>query len=381
MDLVNKIKVLHITPLLTVGGAEKKLLYILRKLDRAVFSQHVIYSIPGALKEEVKREGVPLKKVYPMSLLNPISLISIWRLYKYIRKHKIDIVHCHLDVAYIMGTAAAAMARVPVIFSFQNIADEKVLSYYRIFRRIEMTLSPLADMFLVESDDVMKVLLSWGLRREKIEIIPNGVEIPANEEPSAESGEVIKRKLGIEGSVVIGNMARLVDFKNHRLLLDSACKVIGLEPNVKVLIIGDGPLREELERRTEQLGITRNVLFLGTVLDFEPYLQALDLFVLTSLTESTPLALLHALACGLPVVSTAVGDIPSIIRDGVDGILVPSDDVTALTKAMIQLINDQEQRKRIGHAGRQTAEQRFSVEAMMSKIAGVYLSISERQKR
>lgn len=371
---MNKIKVLHITPLLTVGGAEKKLMYILRKLDKGMFSQHVIYSIPGPLKEEAEKEGVPLVRIHPMSR-SPLSLVSLWRIYKYIKKNEIDLVHCHLDAAYIIGGIAALLARVPLIFSFQNMGDEQYLSEYKVFKYLDRALSVFTEKILVESEDVMKVLLSWNIKPEKLLVIPNGVEIPDDSGTAPEANGNIKRKLGIEGCFLVGNMARLVDFKNHKLLIEAAARVINVKPDTKFFIIGDGPLKDELKDLSDRLGISKNVSFPGTLTDFAPYLMSFDIFVLSSFTESTPMALLHALAFRLPVISTAVGDIPSIIQDGINGILVPSDDADALANSILDLMEDKDKRERLANAGRETAKKKFSIESNIEKTREVYLSV------
>jgi glycosyltransferase involved in cell wall biosynthesis len=363
---------------LTIGGAEQKLFYILKGLKSDQFSHHVIYAIPGELTTEIKNKGIPLSRIYPMSLINPFSLSTVWRIYRYIKKNHIDIVHCHLDVAYIIGGLAAFLARVPLIFSFQNIADERYLRFYKVYKYLEKASSFFTDKFLVESEDVMKVLLAWGIRKDKIEVIPNGVEIPGNIDVLIQKSEAIRKKLGLEGRFLIGNLARLVDFKNHKLLLNAAAKVINMNPNATFLIIGDGPLREELKVLSDKRGISNHVVFLGTVMDFEPYLILFDIFVISSFTESTPMSLLHALAYRRPVISTAVGDIPSIIQDTINGILVPSDDPRALAKAILDLLEDAEKRNKIAFAGRELAKEKFSIQTMIDGIERIYLDVMDK---
>ena len=224
----------------------------------------------------------------------------------------------------------------------------------------------------------MNVLLSWGIKQEKLTIIPNGVEIPDNLQDLMEKSKDIRKKLNAEGCMLIGNMARLVDFKNHRLLLNAAANVLLIKPEVRFMIIGNGPLREELETLSNKLGISKNVLFLGTVVDFESYVVALDIFVLSSYTESTPMALLHALAYGRPVISTAVGDIPSIIQDGISGVLVPTDNPDTLAAAVLDLLEDDNKRKKFGYAGWKLVKERFSMQTMIDGMQSVYLDVMNK---
>ena len=370
---MKRINILHVTPLLTIGGAEKKLMYLLYGLGRSEFSQHVIYAISGNFEDEIKKKGIPRKRIYPMSLINPLSVISVLRIYRYIKKYGIHIVHCHLDVAYILASLAALIARVPVIFSFQNIADERVIGYYRVLKYVEKFISLFTGKIIVESEEVKKVLLSWGIKQGKLIVIPNGVEVPDSFKTAMDKSNDIRKKLGVEGHMLVGNMARLVDFKNHKLLLNVAVKVINKKPEVRFLLIGDGPLRENLIAQSQKLQIDKNIIFLGTVMDFEPYLKSFNLFVLSSYTESTPMALLHALAYGVPVISTAVGDIPSIIQNNMNGILVPSDDADAMTSAILDLLDNNDKREMIAYAGWNLAKEKYSVQKMVDEIQGVYL--------
>ena len=370
---MKRINILHVTPLLTIGGAEKKLMYLLYGLGRSEFSQHVIYAISGNFEDEIKKKGIPRKRIYPMSLINPLSVISVLRIYRYIKKYGIHIVHCHLDVAYILASLAALIARVPVIFSFQNIADERVIGYYMVLKYVEKFISLFTGKIIVESEEVKKVLLSWGIKQGKLIVIPNGVEVPDSFKTAMDKSNDIRKKLGVEGHMLVGNMARLVDFKNHKLLLNVAVKVINKKPEVRFLLIGDGPLRENLIAQSQKLQIDKNIIFLGTVMDFEPYLKSFNLFVLSSYTESTPMALLHALAYGVPVISTAVGDIPSIIQNNMNGILVPSDDADAMTSAILDLLDNNDKREMIAYAGWNLAKEKYSVQKMVDEIQGVYL--------
>lgn len=377
MDIVNKIRILHITPQLTVGGAEQKLLYIIKKLDKEAFAQHVIYSIPGPLVDEIEKEGAPLSRFNPMSW-SPLSSISLLRIYSYIKKNRIDLVHCHLDAAYVIGGIAAIMARVPVVFSFQNMADERFLSEYKIFKYLDKALSHYTEAFLVESEAVVQVLSSWGIEREKLTIVPNGVELADPVERNKRAD--IKKRLEFGDCFVVGNIARLVDFKNQQLLLHAAAQVLKKRDDVKFVLVGDGPMRTELYQLGSRLGISRHVFFPGTILDFTPYIESFDIFVLSSLTESSPMALLHAFAHGVPVVSTAVGDIPSIIRHEENGILVPLNDVGAMAGAILELLSDGEKRDRIARAGWETAQTRFSVDAMIQELLRVYYAVLEGRK-
>ena len=197
------------------------------------------------------------------------------------------------------------------------------------------------------------------LPAERVHVVPNGVDpqLFAPAPGRAASGEVRAVWLGL-----------LAPVKRVDLLLDAVARV----PGLSLTIAGDGPLRDQARHRIDALGLADRVAMLGSVADPAPVLQAADLFVLTSAAENCPLSLLQAMATGLPVVTTAVGGIPEVVRDGVDGLLCPADDEAALVTALTAMVADRDRRERMGASGRARIESRYAVDHCVDGLLQVY---------
>lgn len=198
-----------------------------------------------------------------------------------------------------------------------------------------------------------------GLRRDRVHVVPNGVD-PVRFRPAAAG-----RRGGHVAAVWLGLLAPV---KRVDLLLVAASRV----PGVAVTIAGDGPLREQVRRRADELGLGERVTMLGSVADPAPVLRAAELFVLTSAAENCPLALLQAMASGLPVVTTAVGGIPEVVRDGIDGLLCPADDEDALVGALADLVGDPGRRRRMGASARARVEDGYTIAHCADALLEVY---------
>jgi glycosyltransferase involved in cell wall biosynthesis len=194
---------------------------------------------------------------------------------------------------------------------------------------------------------------------DRVHVVPNGVD-PAIFSPgprSADGAEVRAVWLGL-----------LAPVKRVDLLLGAVSEV----PGVSLTIAGDGPLRDEVRRRIDSLGLAERVTMLGSVDDPAPVLRDADLFVLTSAAENCPLSLLQAMASGLPVVTTAVGGIPEVVREGVDGLLCPPEDDGALVSALAALVDDRDLRLRMGRSGRVRIESGYTVTHCVDGLLEVY---------
>jgi len=192
----------------------------------------------------------------------------------------------------------------------------------------------------------------------------------------ADNRQKLRGKFGIkEDECVFACVARLAAQKNHSLLLRAYAELQKHTPRSRLLLVGDGELREELEVEARRLGLVGSVLFLGFSQNVPSILRASDVFVLSSHYEGLPYAVLEAMASGLPVVSTAVDGVIDAIVEGVTGHLVPRDDVMALARAMWQMILHPESRQLMGEAGRKRFRSRFTVEHMVEETVRLYGTI------
>ncbi len=175
--------------------------------------------------------------------------------------------------------------------------------------------------------------------------------------------------------IIVGNIARLVKVKNHQLLIDSMKIVLQTIPEAKLLIVGDGPLRRELEEYARSLGISDNVVFWGETEYVHDLLKIIDVFVLSSLNEGISVTILEAMALGKPVVATRVGGNPEIIINKETGILVESNDTEAMAEAIVSILNDRGKKTEFGLRGKERIEKVFNINLMVGKIEELYLQL------
>jgi glycosyltransferase involved in cell wall biosynthesis len=207
----------------------------------------------------------------------------------------------------------------------------------------------------------------------KVRVIHNSTEIPSLEGLETTSREV-REELGIPpDATVVGVSAALVPIKGHAYLLAAFAAALGALPNCVLVLAGDGPRRTDLEQQAHRLGIADRVWFLGHRTDIQRVVQAYDVVALASVTESLPFSLLEGMAYERPALATAVGGVPELVEDGVNGRLVPPRDVDALSEALIDLLGDMERLERMGKAARRRVQSEFNAGRMVRETMDMVL--------
>jgi len=213
----------------------------------------------------------------------------------------------------------------------------------------------------------------------KSSTVMNGIPVHRFER-SSDTRAQVRDELGIaQDALVVGTVGRLVELKNQRLLLEAAALLRPSWPGLVVVLAGDGPLRDDLVSLARQLGMQDSVVFTGPRQDVPRLLNAFDVFALPSRTEGLSIALLEACAAGLPLVATRVGGNDEIVQEHQTGLLIPSDDVSALRAALSQLLEDPAQRLRMGENARRWVVEHGSIEVMRENYAALYTSASGRR--
>jgi len=179
---------------------------------------------------------------------------------------------------------------------------------------------------------------------------------------------------------VVGNVAALVPHKGQRYLIDAAHLVVQQVPDARFVILGEGELREHLEKQVHEHHLEKHVLLPGFRTDVLGCIKGFDLFVMSSVTEGLGTSLLDAMACARPIVATRAGGIPEIVEDEVNGLLVPPRDHTALSRAIVRALKDEGLRRRMGEAGFARVRERFTVERMVAETAAVYARVAGRPR-
>jgi glycosyltransferase involved in cell wall biosynthesis len=299
-------------------------------------------------------------------------LRNLWRLYilrRAIQESEADIVVSFVDIINVLTIIATRRMFKPIIVSER--VDPSRHSIGPAWRFLRQLVYPLADALVCQTTSA---LAQFRIARKNIgAVIPNMVTVPLSSTKNygSSAGRIGRR-------TIIG-MGRLVHQKGFDLLLRSFAVIATRHPDWSVLILGDGPLRQELETQVERLKLTARVKFLGAVDDPISVLRQADLFVLSSRFEGFPNALCEAMACGLPVVSF---DCPSgprdIIRNGLDGILVPADDVDRLAAAMDRLASSEQERQRMGDRATEVLV-RFSQQRILTLWEELFAQVAKRK--
>ena len=232
-------------------------------------------------------------------------------------------------------------------------------------------MSGLSNRFIAVSAGIKERLLQQGVPAGKIEIIPHGIFLPSRNK-QLDLPE-FKKTLGIRNSsIVVAIVGRMVPVKNHDLFLKAAQEVLKNNPDVQILIVGDGYLREKLEQLSKTLGIDDAVIFTGWRNDMDLIYQIIDILVLCSSTESQGLVLLEAMAHLKAVIATDVDEIKKTVIHEKTGIIIPPGDINAIAKSIRRLIDDPLLRKRVGGEGRKFAEKNYSVKTMSDRMLHFY---------
>jgi glycosyltransferase involved in cell wall biosynthesis len=245
---------------------------------------------------------------------------------------------------------------------------------------MEQTLARISHQIIAVSEQVKSELVFHGVSsREKITVIPLGFDLTPFLSCEAQKGE-FKRELGLgNGARLVGIVGRIFPIKNHRLFLETAALVSANDPSARFVIVGDGLLRNELERHTLQLGIRDRVFFTGWRRDLPRIYADLDVLVVSSDNEGTPVSAIEAMASGCPVVSTQVGGLPDMITDGESGYLVPPRDPKAMAIFILRLLNDAQTAYKMSRNARAIAQERFNIKRLVTDIEKLYQALLKQK--
>lgn len=362
-------KILHIVEDLKVGGLEKILASIVLSLDPSKYDPQVwCLTMGGQVADELIKQGVPLRILDLNNYYNPLRIAALARMMK---KEKFHIIHTHGYFAGTFGRFAAILAGISVIIAHVHS------TYYEYGRRnllIERFLSCFTDRIICISQAVEKfVTVNEKIRKEKTRLIYNAVT-PPDKLLDDHLRRKMRASLGLDAeTTVIAVVASLTANKGHGILLTAFKEIFLSQPSARLLIVGDGPLREQIEASTRQLMIDQAVVFTGIRKDVFDLLQLSDIFVLpTQIREGLGVALIEAMAVGLPVIGTNIGGIPEVIEEGENGFLVSPGSSKQLAEAIRMLVDDQALRLGMGNRGRQMYEEKFTMSKMKELVETMY---------
>jgi glycosyltransferase involved in cell wall biosynthesis len=303
---------------------------------------------------------------------------TLLRIRRFLRGEHVEILHTHGYKSNLYGLWASVGMEIGRVATCHNWLGEDLKM--RMYARLDKMFLRRFDRVIAVSDSIREQLSKVRMAPGKMVMIHNGIDLKRFE-CSAEARKV-REELGIpEGCKVIGSVGRLSAEKGHCYLIQAAQELLSHDRNLFVLIIGDGPLRGALEKGVaEKRGLGSNILFTGTRRDIERIYSAMDVFVLPSLTEGLPMALLEAAAAGKAVVATRVGGIPTIIEHGRSGLLVKPGDAKGLAKAIQEILADPDMGRRMARNAYEAVKGSFSAEMMADRYVEVYEEVASRDR-
>ncbi|MGB9735985.1 MAG: glycosyltransferase [bacterium] len=372
-----KIKILYLTTSSKIGGSEQVILAIMENINRDQFDIEVCTLGPrGALHEELDKLKV---KNYSLDIVKKNWMhipIGFYKLYKLLKKENYEILNTWLFHASVAGIFINKFVKIPCVVESRQYADLMYKYNLKIRQTLDRIASHEVDHIIACSDGVKKVLMNYErVEPWKITVIYNGTEINKFKPRNIEQRQQIKEKLKVGDKIVLTFTAHLRPAKGHQYLLEAISKIKNQYPNIVLFLIGDGILMNELTTITKQLDIENNVRFWGYRADIPNFLSATDIYVHPSVEEGFGIAIIEAMAAGLPVIATNVGGIPEIITNGVNGILVPPENPQALADAIVELIEHPDRRKILSEKARQYVELTFNNQTMTKEYAEIYFKL------
>jgi glycosyltransferase involved in cell wall biosynthesis len=382
-NIEDRIKILRIIGRLNVGGPAIHVVNLTAGLDENRYQSLLVAGseneaegsmLDFALSHGVKPTVIP--EIVTAFSLAPRDGKALWKLYRLIRKERPHIVHTHTAKAGFLGRLAAWLSGVPVVV--HTFHGHVLHGYYgpiknESLRRVEQSLAWLTDRLVTVSEGVKNELVGYGIAKaEKIVVVPLGFDLEPFLASHARHGE-FRREMGLSNEhKLIGIVGRIFPIKNHALFLDSAMRVSAREPAARFIIVGNGVLRPNLESQARQLGIADRVVFTGWRGDVPRIFADLDILVVSSDNEGTPVSAIEAMAAGCPVVATRVGGLPDLIEDHKTGRLVPFRNSEALAGAVIDLLQSPQTARELGQTAQGFVRRRFTAQRLLSDMEHLY---------
>lgn len=361
-------KVLQIVKSLGRGGAEMLLQETLKLHDQSYFEFHYIYFLPwkNQMVDGIEKAGGTVTNLPANN--NLVIVFKIPSIIRYIRKNKIELIHCHLPWAGFAGRIIHKLTGLPVLYTEHNIQTR----YHFMTRLLNKLTFNWQTGVIAVSNDVQASIHKNINSKIPVQTIVNGVDTDAFvRNPTLRQEK--RNELGLKHEdVLIGTVAVFRFQKRLIEWLDLIAAVTKKFPQVRACIVGDGPLKGEITEHINSLGLEKHVILPGLQTEVMPWLSAFDIFMMTSSFEGLPIAMLEAMSMQCAVVSTDAGGIKELIRDGKDGFLVEVDEWKALEKPLTNLIQDAARMECFGAHARERVKDAFSMKVMVQTLEQLY---------
>jgi len=369
------------------GGAEQVVLSLLKNIDPQRIEIIPIVFVRSKLGENLFLEkanglGIASKVVVlnkcRLKYLNPV--LNTLETYRLLDGARVDMIYTHGYRADVIGLVVAKLKGLPIIASCHGFISTDV--HLKLYVTLDCLVLKHFDKVIATSELIKTDLVNHGVEKVRVNVIQNAVAVQQHGTSLSAIRARIRQLLYMEETeLLVGYIGRLSPEKGVSFLIEAASLLRGMGVHFRLLIIGDGPQKADLDRLVKDRGLEGRVVFAGFQSDVLSWLPALDVFVLPSLTEGTPMALLEAMAYGIPPVATAVGGVPHVLSSDHNGILVSSGNAEALTDAIARLCEDPSLRERLALNARETIRKQYSIHEWIRKIETEFMSVLNSRSR
>jgi glycosyltransferase involved in cell wall biosynthesis len=367
------------------GGAEKVSLTFLKNFDRSRFQiLPILFTRPwereNHFERKLKEENCAFFQV-PVAQTKKGDYLRVMRCYRIVHRmlkdNSFDLIHTNGYFADIVGIPVARILGIPSISTCHGFisTDAKL----KLYNKLDKIMLRLSDRIIAVSQGIKEDLIHNGIAGSRVAVIQNAVNGNRGTESFSQTRSKKRHALGLsEQDFVIGFVGRLSQEKGIEHLIHAAALLTNANVPVKLLLVGEGPQRNSLETLSVEKGVKDRVQFAGFQSDAESWLDCFDVFALPSLTEGTPMALLEAMSCGVPVVASAVGGVPYVIESGKNGILVSPGKTQDIKDAMHLLYKNKDLRNSLSKEAQRTIKMKYDVEDWINKIETEYLKVLDQ---
>lgn len=368
---MEQLRVAQFTNTTIRAGVEEHILTLLRKLDRNCFRLHLACS--SALAEKLATDIPSDVELFRVDFRYPFDPAASRQLRRWLRERRIQVVHSHMFQSSLCAAPVARLAGVPAVIETPHVNEQWRRGWKKSFV-VDRIVGRLVDAFIAVSRANARYLVEEKrLPRGKVHVVANGIDPSRFLHPS-EHTAILSQKLGFASSHrILLMIARLEPQKGHSVLIRAMADIHSKLPSTRLVLLGEGSLREELEQQCCSMGLQAVVRFAGWQANVEDWLSLADVVVLPSLYEGLPLAAIEALAAGRPIVATDVDGTPEVVLDGQTGLTVPPGDSDALAASIVRLLSDPKLARKLGLAGREFVLRNFSASRQAVETGELYL--------
>jgi L-malate glycosyltransferase len=361
---------IHVDTARTWRGGQNQVLLTVNGL-RAIGHRAALVAHPNGQLLSRADEGLEL---IPIAARTEVDLTAAWRLARVLKRLKPDVLHAHDAHATAMASLALSLGgsttKAPALVVSRRVDFHLRGNSFSRWKHRQV------DCFIAASEAIRQMLVSDGVPPERTLTVHEGIDI--EHVLAAPKVNVHETFFMPHGAPLVGNVAALVPHKGQRHLIEAAHLVVQEIPDARFVILGEGELREHLERQVRDYRLEKHVLLPGFRTDVLGCIKGFDLFAMSSVTEGLGTALLDAMACSRAIVATRAGGIPEIVQDGVTGVLVDPRDHKTMAREIVGLLRNESLRTRMGEAGRVRVGELFTVERMVAETAAAYERVAGR---